>query len=252
MAYFEGEIPTVVSGNNGSNSGFGGWGDSWVAIILFAMIFGWGRGGYGFGGGDGGRTTIYETGADVQRGFDTATITSKLNAIENGLCDGFYAQNTNMLNGFAGVQQTLCQGFAGVNSAIATNGYETRGAIADLGYRLQDCCCQTQRAIDAVNYNMATNTCAITNALHESTRDIIDSQRAGTSAILNYLTTEKISSLQAENAQLTAQLSQNAQTRTILDTLRPVAQPAYLTCSPYESMFGFGRSAYVNSCGCGC
>lgn len=252
MAYFEGEIPTVVSGNNGSNSGFGGWGDSWVAIILFAMIFGWGRGGYGFGGGDGGRTTIYETGADVQRGFDTATITSKLNAIENGLCDGFYAQNTNMLNGFAGVQQTLCQGFAGVNSAIVTNGYETRGAITDLGYRLQDCCCQTQRAIDAVNYNMATNTCAITNALHESTRDIIDSQRAGTSAILNYLTTEKISSLQAENAQLTAQLSQNAQTRTILDTLRPVAQPAYLTCSPYESMFGFGRSAYVNSCGCGC
>lgn len=251
MAYFEGEIPTVVSGNNGSNSGFGGWGDSWVAIILFAMIFGWGRGGYGFGGGGNG-TTIYETGADVQRGFDTATITSKLNAIENGLCDGFYAQNTNMLNGFAGVQQTLCQGFAGVNSAIVTNGYETRGAITDLGYRLQDCCCQLGRQIDSVNYNMATNTCAITNALHESTRDIIDSQRAGTSAILNYLTTEKISSLQAENAQLTAQLSQNAQTRTLLDALRPVAQPAYLTCSPYESVFGFGRSAYGNSCGCGC
>lgn len=249
MAYFEGEIPTVVSGNNGSNSGFGGWGDSWVAIILFAMIFGWGRGGYGFGGGDGGRTTIYETGADVQRGFDTATITSKLNAIENGLCDGFYAQNTNMLNGFAGVQQTLCQGFAGVNSAIVTNGYETRGAITDLGYRLQDCCCQTQRAIDAVNYNMATNTCAITNALHESTRDIIDSQRAGTSAILNYLTTEKISSLQAENAQLTAQLSQNAQTRTLLDAIHPFPVPAYAVPSPFVSCYGAGYNA---GCGCGC
>ena len=249
MAYFEGEIPTVVSGNNGSNSGFGGWGDSWVAIILFAMIFGWGRGGYGFGGGDGGRTTIYETGADVQRGFDTATITSKLNAIENGLCDGFYAQNTNMLNGFAGVQQTLCQGFAGVNSAIATNGYETRGAITDLGYRLQDCCCQLGRQIDSVNYNMATNTCAITNALHESTRDIIDSQRAGTSAILNYLTTEKISSLQAENAQLTAQLSQNAQTRTLLDAIRPCPSPAYVVPSPYISCYGVG---YNSGCGCGC
>lgn len=252
MAYFEGEIPTVVTtgGNSGSNSGFGGWGDSWVAIILFAMIFGWGRG--GFGAGNGGGTTIYETGADVQRGFDTATITSKLNGIENGLCDGFYAQNTNMLNGFAGVQQTLCQGFAGVNASITTNGYETRNAITDLGYRLQDCCCKTQRGLDSINYNMATNTCAITNALHESTRDIIDSQRAGTSAILNFLTTEKISSLQAENAQLTAQLSQNAQTRTLIDALRPVAQPAYLTCSPYESMFGFGRSAYNSGCGCGC
>lgn len=246
--YFEGEVPTVVtSGNNGSNSGLGGLGDGWFAIILFAMIFGWGRGGYGFGGGGNG-TTIYETGADVQRGFDTATITSKLNAIENGLCDGFYAQNTNMLNGFAGVQQTLCQGFAGVNSAIATNGYETRGAITDLGYRLQDCCCQLGRQIDSVNYNMATNTCAITNALHESTRDIIDSQRAGTSAILNYLTTEKISSLQAENAQLTAQLSQNAQTRTILDAIHPFPVAAYTVPSPFVSCYG----AYGNSCGCGC
>lgn len=251
MAYFEGEIPTVVtSGNNGSNSGLGGFGDGWAAIILLALIFGWGRGGYGAG--NGGGTTIYETSADVQRGFDTATITSKLNGIENGLCDGFYAQNTNMLNGFAGVQQTLCQGFSGVNSAITTNGYETRGAISDLGYRLQDCCCQTQRAIDGINYNLATNTCAITNALHESTRDIIDSQRAGTSAILNFLTNEKISSLQAENAQLTAQLSQNAQTRTILDTLRPCPIPAYLTCSPYESVYGFNRSGYNAGYGCGC
>lgn len=247
MAYFEGEIPTVVSGgSNGSNSGFGGWGDSWVAIILFALIFGWGRNGYGNEGGGGG-TVVYDTGASVQRGFDTASITNKLNGIENGLCDGFYAQNTNMLNGFAGVQQTLCQGFSGVNSAIATNGYETRGAITDLGYRLQDCCCRTERAIDGVNYNLATNTCAITNALHESTRDIIDSQRAGTSAVLNYLTTEKISSLQAENAQLTAQLSQNSQTRTLLDAIRPAPVPAYSVPSPFVSCYGAGYG-----CGCGC
>lgn len=247
MAYFEGEIPTVVSGgSNGSNSGFGGWGDSWVAIILFALIFGWGRNGYGNEGGGGG-TVVCDTGASVQRGFDTASITNKLNGIENGLCDGFYAQNTNMLNGFAGVQQTLCQGFSGVNSAIATNGYETRGAITDLGYRLQDCCCRTERAIDGVNYNLATNTCAITNALHESTRDIIDSQRAGTSAILNYLTTEKISSLQAENAQLTAQLSQNSQTRTLLDAIRPAPVPAYSVPSPFVSCYGAGYG-----CGCGC
>ena len=40
------------SNNNGNcNSGFFG-GDGWWAIILFAMIFSWGNGGYGgFGGG---------------------------------------------------------------------------------------------------------------------------------------------------------------------------------------------------------
>lgn len=99
---------------------------------------------------------------------------------------------------------------------------------------------------------MAKNTCDITNAINTSTRDIIDSQRDGTNAILNFLTQEKISSLQAENAQLTAQLSQNAQTRTLIDTLRPCPVPAYVTCSPYEAVYGFNRSGYNTSCGCGC
>jgi len=151
--------------------------------------------------------------------------------------------------GQAGVQQTLCQGFSGVNASIMQNGYETRGAISDLGYRLQDCCCQTQRAIDGVNYNMAKNTCDIQQAINTSTRDIIDGQRESTNAILGFLTNEKISSLQAQNAQLAAQLSQNAQTQTLINTLRPVAQPAYITCSPYESVYGYNRGC---GCGCGC
>lgn len=107
---------------------------------------------------------------------------------------------------------------------------------------------QTQRAIDAVNYNMATNTCNIQQSICNSTRDIIDGQRESTNAILGFLTNEKISSLQAQNAQLTAQLSQNAQTQTLINTLRPVASPAYITCSPYESAYGTRNGG----CGCGC
>ena len=39
------------NGGNCNNGGFWG-GDGWWAIIIFAMIFGWGRGGFGgFGGG---------------------------------------------------------------------------------------------------------------------------------------------------------------------------------------------------------
>ena len=93
-----------------------------------------------------------------------------------------------MLNGFSSIQNALCQGFSGVNSTIVTDGYETRNTlnqginsinqgICNLGYNLQgsfnslshqlsDCCCQTQRAIDGVNYNAATNTCTITNAIN--------------------------------------------------------------------------------------
>lgn len=224
MAYFEGEIPTVVSGNN--SNGFGnGFSDGWWGIILIALLFGWGRGGYGFGGGNGGNGEVvgYELGkmatqADIAAGFNNSAVLGSLNDLKLGQ---------------AGIQQTLCQGFSGVNTAIMQNGYETRSAITDLGYRLQDCCCQTQRAIDGVNYNLAKNTCDIIQAGNNNTQRIID-----------FLTSEKISSLQAENSLLTAQLSQNAQTNTIINTLRPVAQPAYITCSPYQSAYGF------NNCGC--
>lgn len=94
--------------------------------------------------------------------------------------------------------------------------------------------------------------CNIQQSICNSTRDIIDGQRESTNAILGFLTNEKISSLQAQNAQLTAQLSQNAQTQTLINTLRPVASPAYITCSPYESAFGTRNGGCGCGCGCGC
>ena len=148
--------------------------------------------------------------------------------------------------GFSDVQQTLCQGFSGVNATVNTVGNQINQGICNLGYTLQgglndvsrqiaDCCCTTQRSIDAVNYNLSKNTC-----------DVIRAGQDNTQRILDYLTGEKISSLQAENAALTAQLSQNAQTNTLISTLRPCPVPAYITCSPFESAYGINR----NGCGC--
>ena len=231
--------------NGGGWGGYGGYGADllWV-IVLFALL---GNNGWGFGGnngccnpcgGWGGNALGYELGKvattnDIASGFNNSAVLNSLNELKLGQ---------------AGIQQTLCQGFSGVNTAILQAQNANEKGFAQLGYQLADCCCQTQRAIDGVNYNMAKNACDVTNAIHTSTRDIIDSQRDGTNAILNFLTQEKISSLQAENAQLTAQLSQNAQTRTLIDTLRPCPQPAYITCSPYQSIYGVG---YNNNCGCG-
>lgn len=219
--YYETDAPAVINGNgsNGNNGIFGDWWGGIIGLIAVAAIF---NGNNGLFGGGGNNNAI-------QRGFDTQTIVSKLDGISNGLCDGFYAMNTSLLNGFNGTERAIC----------------------DLGYNLQNCCCQTQRAIDGVNYNLATSTCALQNTMNANTRDIIQSQQAGTQRILDYLCSEKISGLQAENAALTAQLSQNAQTNTIINTLLPVAKPAYITCSPYQSAFGYG-SGYGNNCGCGC
>ena len=231
--------------NNGGWGGFGGYGADilWI-IVLFALLGGnrWGWGGFGGGGNDCccGNALGYELGKvatsnDVAVGFAQNATLSSLNDLKLGQ---------------AGIQQTLCQGFGGVNTAILQAQNASEKGFAQVSYQLADCCCQTQRAIDGVNYNMAQNACNITNAINTSTRDIIDAQRDGTNAILNFLTQEKISSLQAENAALTAQLSQNAQTRTLIDTLRPCPQPAYITCSPYQSIYGVGYG-YNNGCGCG-
>lgn len=261
----------VLSGNTGNRNNDGMFGDNGAWWIVLFLIFGWGRNGFGNGGfgGNGCNDSFYNA-------FGVPNVYSKLDDISNGICDSTFALNNTMTNGFANVQSTLCQGFAGVNQGITTNGYETRGAITDLGYRLQDCCCktqqaiadcccQTQRAIDNVNYNMATNTCAVTNTINNSTRDILENNNNNTRAIIDFLTQDKISSLQAENQTLRFQASQSAQNAFI--TANQEAQtaelirrlgadcptPAYIVPNPnccYNyAVTGFG---YGNGCGNSC
>lgn len=254
--YIEGEIPNVVTSNGccNNNGGFMN-GDGWWAIILFALIFGYGRN--GFGGGFGG----YSGGGIAENyalATDFATLERKLDGVNNGLCDGFYAQNTNMLNGFANVQQTLCQGFSGVNAtinngfanvnnAICTLGYQNQAGFNALSREIADCCCTTQRNIDALRFDNCKNTSDIIRAGQDNTR-----------AILDYLTTEKISSLQSENAGLKAQISNDRQSRYIVDALSPKCpQPAYVVQPPQEVTFPTnccGNVAYANynNSGCGC
>lgn len=243
MAYYETDLPTVVNGGNGNcnNGGFFGNDGFWagiIGLIAVAAIFG-GNGGGLFGGGN------RSVDSAVQRGFDTNGIMNKLEGINSGLCDGFYAMNTGMLNGFSGVQQTLCQGFSGVNTALMQQGYETRNAINGVSAQLASCCCDLSRGQERIACD-----------IERSTNAIVQSGAANTQRILDFLCNEKISALQSENALLTSQLSQNAQTRSIIEALQPVAKPAYITCSPYESSYGFGRNGYGygynNGCGCGC
>ena len=101
----------LLSGNNGrNNDGFGGDGSwAWVLIFLIFAFGGWGRNGNGFGGTGSVATDNYVLASDfatLQRQIDssTATLERKADATQQGLCDGFYAMNTGMLNGFSGVR----------------------------------------------------------------------------------------------------------------------------------------------------
>lgn len=246
---------------NGGDEGWGGGNGAWWLIVLFLFAFngnGWGWGGNREGGGAAPGTVREE----VAYGFDMNGLENGVRGIQQGLCDGFYAMNTGMLNGFSGIQNTLCQGFAGVHDSI------TQGTIADMqgNFALQSaitagntgitaqltnmaaanaaCCCETQRGIERgfadLGYNLATQACDTRRAIADSTRDIID-----------FLTQDKLATLQAENQTLKFAASQQAQNNFLVNALRdPCPVPAYVVpnpncCYPYaNAAFGF------NNCGC--
>lgn len=234
-------ITGMLAGQN-DNDGFGGGG--WLgAVIILAIIFGWGNGGYGFGGGGGNN---FESA--VQRGFDTNSIITKLNGLENGLCDLGYAQNTNTLNGFSGVQNTLAQGFAGLNTALVTQGYETRMGTQATQNQLASCCCDIKSGMADLKYTMATDTCALKTQMATSTRDIIDSQNAGFRAVLDDLCKMRIEAKDekiAEQAQRISALelaaSQSNQNAYLIDKLSP---------KPPVAAFSVPAPWQYGGCGC--
>lgn len=224
-----------TTGNNGF--GFGGGWEGLIGLALVAGLFGgWGGFGGGFGGNRGGYCgSACATQSDLANGFAQ-------NTLQRGIDDIILGQATmqNFINqGFAGVNATVTNGFAGVNNAICTLGYQNAQLVNGLSREFADCCCATNRNIDALRFDNCKNTSEIIRAGQDNTR-----------AILDYLTTEKISSLQAENSGLKAQISNDRQTRTIIDEIKPCPIPAYITCNPYQSAYGFGFNNNGN-CGCG-
>lgn len=229
-------VPLVANIDGGCNRNDGMFGgDGWWAIIIFALIFGWGGNGFGWGGNNG-RDGGCASQADVRAAVDQQTLISKLDQNTYGLATSTYDLNNTLMNGFHGVDNAVCQ-----------LGYQTQQGFNNLGHQIADCCCTTQRAIDGVNYNMATQANAIQNAMCNNTRDIIENQNCNTRSILDFLVQDKISTLQTENQNLKLAASQAAQNQYLVNELRPCAKPAYITCSPFQSAYGFGLN---NSCGC--
>ena len=249
-------MPVVPASSTSGNGNGNGWGNdgSWWIIILFLFIFagGWNRGGWG-GNGNGGSTPSGSGAIDnYVLASDFAQVERKLDTVQQGLCDGFYA---------------TAQQINGVNTAILTNGNATQMAIMQgnnaVQAQLADCCCQTQRQVERgfadTNYNLATQSCDTRNTINMSTRDLLENANANTRAILDKLTSQE---MDAKDAQIQAQsqqifglqlaASQQAQNNYLVNTLRPCPTPAYLTCNPWASQAAYGYCGSYGNCGCGC
>jgi hypothetical protein len=189
------------------------WNNPFIYLVWLAVL-----GGGGLFGNRGNELQGAITRSDLFEGFNNQDINGQLRGITNGLCDGFYALNSGIKDGF----------------------YGTQAAIAENRFAAQNCCCETNRNIDAVRYEGAQNTCAITNAIHaegEATRALINSN------VMQELR-DKLEARDRDVLVRDFQLSQLAQTSSLIGELRPCAKPAYITCSPYTpANFGCGACA---------
>ena len=197
-----------------SDGAFGGNG-AWMMMFLFFLLA-WG--GNGFGGWGNGAAQGALTRGELCQDMNFQSLENAVRGVQSGLCDGFYAMNTGMLNGFYGVNN----------------------AIQQAQFAAQQCCCETNRNIDAVRYENAKNTCDIVNAI-----------KADGDATRALMTQNEIQSLRDQLQTANFQLSQQAQNSTLINAIRPTPVPAYVTCSPYESnMYASGCYRNVNGCGC--
>ena len=246
----------AVTRNSGDGFGDGnGW---WVLIILFAL-FGWGGYGYGNGRGNGGQGASDFTDSAIQRGFDNQSVMNKLNGLENVLCSLGYDQlaqmngiNTNIMQTGFGIQNAIQQDtIANMQQANAAQMTAMQNANA-LQAQLANCCCENRQAIAQVRYDMATDTCAITTAMNQNARDIIDNQNANYRALHDEMVQSQLDAKDAKIAeqqllinQLNLAQSQTNQNQYLISQLRPPAVPAFTVPNPYAT-YGFG--CYSGQC----
>ena len=279
----------AVTGHN-NNGGWGGFGGDWliaiVILFLFPMMFGgWGGGMFGgMGGwGNGGMMAAANgalTRADLCSEFNFNGLENAVRGIQQGLCDGFYAMNTSMLQGFHGVDNAICtlgyqnaQLINGVNSTVM-QGFNAANVVAlqnqnALQTQLASCCCenrtgqmqlgnQMERGFCDVNYGAATNTNAIIQNAHNDTDRVIAKLDAMEMARKDETIADLRSKLAACGDQTTAQYIINQLTGVI----SPRAVPAYPAASPcglgnwspqvLANTYGYNNGCGCNSGCCGC
>lgn len=228
--YGDGVQPVYdLNASRNYDDAWGGGGFMWVFFLFFLLA--WGGGGFGGGFGNNASTGLLN-------GISNDFIYSNLNST---LGQGF----TQLTNQNFGISKDLSNGFNQLGNGLCTTTYELSNKISDVGSKIQSCCCETNRNIDAVRYENAKNTCDIITNANMNTRDLLESNNAQTQRILDYLTNQEIQNLRTDLQAAQLQLSNLSQTASIVDQLRPFPTPAYITCSPYASALG------INGCNSG-
>lgn len=187
----EGGTPVVMN----TDGGFGGMG-VWGFLIIALFLFGGLGGGFGWGNNNAFANAIgYEnlaTSNEMQRGFDNqnnmANQREILAAVNAGTAQS--VASTNQL--FHDVVGYVGDKYTELARDVANLGIGQANILA----KEQECCCNTLRAVDGVNYNNALNTAAINANTTAQTQKILDAISANKIESLQ----EKVNELSLANA----------------------------------------------------
>lgn len=158
---------TPVYMNDGFGNGMGIW-----AFMIFALLFG-GNGGFGWGNNGFANAIGYEnlaTSNEVQRGFDNQNSMANQREI-------LAAVNDASARGIATTNQVYHDVVGYVGDKYSELQRDVAGLAVGQGALMakeQECCCNTLRAIDGVNYNQALNTASIKSELSDKAQKILD------------------------------------------------------------------------------
>lgn len=267
--YVEGEVPYSNGNGNGygvlpvmqyapmGNNNGGMFGSDYIwAILLFAMIFGNGGWGNGFGG-MGGNNMLYDINANTNRGFDNLALNSGIDSLQTAVSNGFANAEVSRCNATTNLLQTLNANNNALNSTIS-NGF------FDMAMANQKCCCQNQLATQDLKATVISENCADREALSNGIRDIISSNTANTQAILDKLCQQEIDAKNDLIGQLRSQLSmadlrasQTAQTAQIregqLASVNSLVNELRSCPIPAQPVYG-SQPIFTcpNNSGCGC
>lgn len=226
------KIQSDLYGNIKRNNGF-----DYSATLMFIYFVWMALFSGGFGGLFGGNNAATQgalTRAELYDGLGRQDLFANQEAIQSELS----SFERDAANKWGDIRYDNLQNIYGLQSAMTGGFYTVNSNLKDGQFAQQQGACSINRNIDDVKAEAYKNTCEITTAIHaegEATRALITEN---TIQALRDKLEDKDRELLAANFQI----SQGAQNAYLIDAIRPVARPAYITASPYTS----------NMCGCGC
>lgn len=268
--------------NNGGFGGNGGWWWIWIILIFFCWG-GFGGNGFGRGGNDAGRLA-----SQLNTDANTSLLMQAINGNKEAISSLSNTLNCD-INAVQTALNTINSGVSQISCDTKLSSCEVINAItsgnANLASQLANCCCTTQRSIDAVNNNITKmgyesqlSVCNQTNTLQNAITSGFNALMADNASKFNIVGAKidaqtqiindkfcqlemremqnKIDALREDKQALQLSASQQAQTANIVNQIRPCPVPAYLTCNPFGCQgglndYGYGYGyGYNNGCGC--